>query len=159
MQLLVSDANILIDMEEGGLLAPMFSLDCEFIIPDILYYEELEEQHSHLLEYGLKPTTLTANSMLKAIELVDEYRHTSRNDLFALTLALQEECPLLTGDQALRKAAEKEQITVHGTIWLIEELVIKEKLSKAIARAAYEDMQKAGRRLPWKIACARLEAL
>jgi len=41
MLLLVSDANILIDMDEGGLLASMFSLDCQFIVPDILFTEEL----------------------------------------------------------------------------------------------------------------------
>ncbi|WP_206434421.1 hypothetical protein [Iodobacter ciconiae] len=44
MQLLISDANILIDMEEGGLLASMFSLNYEFLIPDILFYEELAGQ-------------------------------------------------------------------------------------------------------------------
>ena len=53
MQVLVSDANILIDIEIGGLTIPMFSLNYQFITPDVLYYEELEEQHSHLIEMGL----------------------------------------------------------------------------------------------------------
>ena len=35
MQLLISDANILIDMEEGNLLAQMFQLPYSFSIPDI----------------------------------------------------------------------------------------------------------------------------
>ena len=54
MQLLISDANILIDMEEGNLLAQMFQLPISFSIPDILFYEELEQEHEHLLELGLR---------------------------------------------------------------------------------------------------------
>ncbi|MFT5708399.1 MAG: hypothetical protein ACI9ES_002701, partial [Oceanospirillaceae bacterium] len=48
-QLLISDANILIDMEEGGLLEVMFQLPYDFATPDILFFEELEEEHTHLL--------------------------------------------------------------------------------------------------------------
>ena len=52
MLLLISDANILMDVEVGDLVAPMFSLGYQFAVPDILYYEELEEQHAHLLDMG-----------------------------------------------------------------------------------------------------------
>ena len=37
MRLLVSDANIFIDMEEGGLLELMFKLPYEFCVPDVLF--------------------------------------------------------------------------------------------------------------------------
>lgn len=50
MPLLISDANILMDIEVGELTAPMFSLGYQFAVPDILYFEELEEQHAHLLK-------------------------------------------------------------------------------------------------------------
>lgn len=52
MLLLTSDANILIDIEIGGLLAPMFSLDYRFAVPDVLFDEELEGQHRYLLRHG-----------------------------------------------------------------------------------------------------------
>lgn len=159
MRLLVSDANILIDMEEGGLLLSMFSLDCQFIIPDILFVEELSELHAHFLEYGLAQRALSAESMLDAMQMAQAYSHPSRNDLFALSLAKQESCSLLTGDQHLRMAAEKEGVNVHGTIWLVEEMVIKGKISASIAKAAYEKMSRTGRRLPWKKAIERLEIL
>jgi hypothetical protein len=42
MLLLISDANILMDVEVGDLVAPMFSLGYEFAVPNVLYYEELE---------------------------------------------------------------------------------------------------------------------
>ncbi len=43
MLLLISDANILIDIEVGGLTASMFSLNYQFALSDVLFYDELEE--------------------------------------------------------------------------------------------------------------------
>ncbi len=42
MLLLISDANILIDMEAGEILGLLFQLPMRFAIPDILYWEEIE---------------------------------------------------------------------------------------------------------------------
>ena len=42
MLLLISDANILIDMEAGELTNTFFQLPMQFAIPDILYWEEIE---------------------------------------------------------------------------------------------------------------------
>ena len=53
MQLLISDANILIDLEEGELLAQLFALPYRFTVPDILYFDELEAQHAHCWACGL----------------------------------------------------------------------------------------------------------
>lgn len=60
MLLLISDANILMDVEVGDLVAPMFSLGYQFAVPDVLYYDELEERHAHLLGMGLQPRTLSS---------------------------------------------------------------------------------------------------
>ncbi len=53
MLLLISDANILIDMEVGNLMPVIFRLPYEIAVPDILFELELRERHSHLLEAGL----------------------------------------------------------------------------------------------------------
>lgn len=37
MKLIVSDANIFIDMETGGLLEEMFRLTCEIAVPDCVF--------------------------------------------------------------------------------------------------------------------------
>lgn len=44
MQLLISDANILIDLEEGEILDIFFQLPYQFSVPDILFFEELEDR-------------------------------------------------------------------------------------------------------------------
>jgi predicted nucleic acid-binding protein len=152
MLLLISDANILIDVEVGGLTAAMFSLDCQFAVPDVLYYEELEAQHAHLRDMGLQIRSLSASSVEQVQVLARAYRRPGRNDLFALALAQAEACPLLTGDAALRQAAEAERVEVKGTIWLISEMLRERRIAVELARAALHRMRLTGRRLPWDTA-------
>jgi len=152
MLLLISDANILMDIEVGDLVAPMFSLSYQFVVPDVLYYEELEEQHAHLLDMGLQTRTLSPESVKRVQTLSQIYVKPGRNDLFALALAEVEQCPLLTGDAALRQAAETEQIEVKGTVWLISEMVREQRITIPVARAALQKMRINGRRLPWDAA-------
>jgi predicted nucleic acid-binding protein len=149
MLLLISDANILIDMEVGGLLASMFSMAYRFAVPDVLYAEELESEHADLLEMGLQSITLEEDLVTEVMAMSQRHRRPSRNDLFALVLASSEECPLLTGDKDLRAAAEAEGVTACGTLWLVTEMVRAQKISTQVARAAYQRMRDSGRRLPW----------
>lgn len=162
MLLLISDANILMDVEVGDLVAPMFSLGYQFAVPDILFYEELEGQHAHLLEMGLQVRTLVAEGVERVQALAQIHPKPGRNDLFALALAETEKCPLLTGDAALRQAAESEQVEVKGTIWLIGEMLREGRITVAVARAGLHKMRANGRRLPWDVAeqmLATLEAM
>lgn len=159
MQLLISDANILIDLEEGGLLEVFFRLPYQFSVPDILFAEELEDQHAHLVTMGLGVISLGGEAMRDAAELIQRSKGPSRNDCFALALARQEKCPLLTGDRDLRALAKAEAVEVNGTLWVVEELLLKEIIPVEHAREAYRRMQANGRRLPWKEAFQRLHEL
>ncbi|WP_339724123.1 PIN domain-containing protein [uncultured Paraglaciecola sp.] len=159
MQVLISDANILIDIEEGELLEEMFKLPYIFSIPDILFYEEMEEEHEHLIGLGLRLDELSGQTLKYGIDLTQQYKKPSRNDCFALALAKQEKCPLLTGDRDLRIAAENEAVVVVGTIWLITQLVQHELITAELARIAYDKMKDAGRRLPWDKAELKLREL
>ncbi|SAL61106.1 DUF3368 domain-containing protein [Caballeronia humi] len=152
MLLLISDANILIDIEVGGLTAPMFSLDYRFALPDVLFHEELAEQHGHLLNMGLEVLELDDRMVMRVAQFARKYKRPGRIDLFALVLAAEERCPLLTGDRDLRAAAESERIEVRGTLWLVSEMVRAGKISALVARAGYRQMHARGRRLPWSIA-------
>ena len=110
MQLYISDANIFIDLDVCDLLPKMFDLPYMFAVPDILYIEELEEQHSDLPGYGLQIRRLPSESVSYAVELAMRYSGPSYNDLFAFILAKQEACPLITGDGKLRKLASEEGV-------------------------------------------------
>jgi predicted nucleic acid-binding protein len=91
--------------------------------------------------------------------LTEQYRKPSRNDCFALALAKQEGCPLLTGDRDLRTAAEQESVLVMGTIWLVTQLVNVGIINCITAREAYDRMRLSGRRLPWPTAEEKLREI
>ena len=153
MQLLISDTNIIIDLDVCGLLEPMFDLPFSFGVPDILYLEELEEAHGNLPGFGLQVMQLNSQSVSRVSAL------TSANDLFALILAQQESCPLVTGDGALRSAAREEGVEVKGTIWIIEQMIMHEIIDHDAARKAFDVMKEKRRFLPWVQAYGMIEKL
>ena len=70
-------------------------------------------------------------------------------DHSALALAMQEKCPLLTGDKDLRVAAKSEGVEVHGTVWIIEELLNHKLIKQVQAKGSFDSMKAKGSRLPW----------
>lgn len=66
-----------------------------------------------------------------------------------LTLAKHQKCQLLTGDKALRKIADSLNVEVHGTIWLVEQMIIQKKITVEAAKVSFQRMQTSGSRLPW----------
>ena len=147
-QLLISDANVLIDLDEGGLIIELFQLPYALTVPDILFIDELEFHHGHLLEHGLQLKELTSESMTYAQQLVRRYGGPSVNDCLALALAKQEACPLVTGDKRLRKAADQEHIEKRGTIWLLGQMLEHHLITVQQAEVARDLMRQAGSRLP-----------
>lgn len=157
-KLLISDANVIIDMEVGGLIKQMFRLEYEFAVPDVLYEEELKENHSNLPKLGLKRRELQAAAVEYTVALGAKYPRPGRIDLMALALARQEQCRLLTGDQALREAGNAEGVEVVGSIWLVGEMLNAKIITKKEARTAYNKMKESDRRLPWAEAEKQLRA-
>ena len=149
MLLLISDTNILIDVEDGNLTPLIFRLPYEITVPDVLFELELKEQHSHLLQAGLKIKSLTAEFVQRTEILSAKYPGPSLMDQYTLALALQEKSPLLTGDKDLRSAAKAEGVEVHGTLWIVEELLKAKIIEQSQARNSFDSMKSKGSRLPW----------
>lgn len=159
MRLVVSDANILIDMEEGGLIEAMFKLPETFAVPNVLFMEELVEHHPELPGHGLLVQELGELAVVETYRLRQRYPNPSLNDLFALALAKQEACPLLTGDRNLRVAADQEGVELRGTLWLVERLVEEAIVTVEQAAEAYERMRATNRWLPWPEVAKQLKIL
>lgn len=150
MLLLISDANILIDMEAGRLLEALFLLPMTFAMSDVVYREEIEPGTPGLERLGLKLLELTGASVDYASRLPLRHGHRpSIYDFFSLALARQEGCPLLTGDQDLRQVAVAEGVPVMGTVWVLGEMRRHGVLDAHQALAALALMKAAKRRLPW----------
>lgn len=150
MLLLISDANILIDMEAGKLMDTLFQLPMQFAIPDILYWEEIEPGAPGLEQQGLRVLEVSGEFVAYASGLQAKYGNApSPNDYLALALAKQEGCPLLTGDQSLKQADRSEDIAVMGSVWLLRNMVENHLLTVDQALAALALMKDSKRRLPW----------
>ena len=168
MRLLISDANILIDMEAGALMDALFQLPMQFGIPDLLYYEEIEPGSPGLQEMGLHVLEVNGDFVAYAQQLPGQHNHLlptkngpkpSHNDYLALALAKQEACTLLTGDTNLRMVATQEQVKVMGTIGLLCAMVEHQLLTVDDAFKALDKMRSRKRRLPWPEAEKMLNAL
>tara|TARA_R110002072_G_scaffold3149_10_gene23550 strand:- start:9248 stop:9796 length:549 start_codon:yes stop_codon:yes gene_type:complete len=147
--LLISDANILIDIIAAGLTKEMFSLQYDFAVPVLLFEQELKENHGHLVKSGLNLIDMEAEHAKRIETLGKQYNGVSAFDLMALTLAEEKEAPLLTGDRKLRQVCMAENIEVYGTLWLIEQMLIEKKIEVSQVETAYKKMEEDGSRLPW----------
>lgn len=149
MAILVSDANIFVDITVSNLTRAIFQLEDTIATPDVLYREELQEHHPELPGLGLRIEQLSSEGVAEVVHLRTAYTGPSSNDLFALALAKTNGWTLLTGDKSLRLAADAEAVEVHGTLWLVERMVITRVMNVERVETAFELMRDNDRRLPW----------
>ncbi|MCY4421007.1 MAG: DUF3368 domain-containing protein, partial [Gammaproteobacteria bacterium] len=148
MAILVSDANIFVDITVANLTTAVFQLEDTIATPDVLYEEELQAHHPELPGLGLRIEQLPSEGVAEVERLHANYTGPSSNDLFALALAKTNEWTLLTGDRSLRQAAEEEAIEVHGTLWLVERMVNTQVMNVAQADTAFNLIKEKDCRLP-----------
>ncbi len=147
---IMSDACVLIDIEQSELTAAMFSLPFQFAVPDTLYEKELSEKHSKLLQFGLIKKSMSGKRLAEVQKLYQQCREISENDWSVCLHSKYQKCLLLTGDRQLREKAEGLGIKVHGTIWLVEQMIDHKKISIEDTRLGFQCMKDSGnRRLPW----------
>ena len=162
---LVCDANVLIDLEAADLTPKLFHTQYEFVISEAVFREELAPTYPHFVQYPFRIVAETPDGMHTMMKLMQRYAQNlsttapSRLDCVALATAKILNTTLLTGDQRLRLAAIKEQVDVHGTIWMVEELIRQTIIDVTEARDAYAAMKQAKSRLPWDQAEKRLKEM
>lgn len=144
----VVDTSLLIDMYIGELLTHFFKLPYHFIAPDVIIAELHEPSGTLLIELGLQQGELTGDQIVEVLQLRKQYGRPSVNDLFALILAQALEATLLTNDGSLRKVADQQGITTHGTLWILDEMVRLTIISPIQAADALRTMFEKGSRLP-----------
>jgi hypothetical protein len=75
------------------------------------------------------------------------------NDCSVLFLARKLDAMLLSCDKALRDAAQARHIEVHGTLWIMDQLVERKIIPPAVIAAKLEHLLSSERYLP-KVDCA-----
>ncbi len=150
-----SDSNIWFDFCSTDALEYPFRLGYDFYISRATFDEEIVEPVSlreALLEYGLHLADLQNDELQTAYLFMKTYIHLSVHDSFALAIAKHRGWVLLTGDKSLIKAAKRENVECHGTLWIYDQLTLlgkitKEEKNKAMD-ALIEEVLAEKRRLP-----------
>lgn len=140
MLVLVSDTSVIIDLERGEILESIFRLNYEFVVPDLLFEEELKPYGGdRLLKLGLQVAELDGVDVGRAIQRRQKTPSLSLPDVFALTLASENGWVLLTGDGSLRAVADAENLECHGVLWVFDELEVAGLLG---AKALHSSLSK-----------------
>jgi predicted nucleic acid-binding protein len=145
---LIVDTNVLIDLHSGGIVEQFFALPYEFVSPDVIIEESEEPDGKELERQGLIRAELSSDGVLEVEFLWEHNLEIAVNDIFALVLASHEALPLLTGDRRLRNLADKHRVPVHGTLWVLDEMVKHNVLTKGQAAHALQLMLDKNSRLP-----------
>lgn len=153
---LVTDANIWIDLEDGGVLVEVFRLPYQFLIPDFAIPELIRPGWETLEVLGLRAHELPAEQVVELIQLRQAHRGLSIIDLAALLLAKLLDATLVTGDRRLNELANANGLGVHGVLWLLDEMVHFKAITPGQAATALRRMLESGARLPAEECSERL---
>jgi predicted nucleic acid-binding protein len=145
---LVTDTNIWIDLENGKILADVFSLPYQFFTTDFAVEEFIKPRWETLQDLGLQTHGLEPEFMLELVRLREIHHQLSTIDLAALLLARALDACLVTGDQRLNELARAQGLLVHGVLWILDEMVIRHVLTTTQATIALQEMLDHGARLP-----------
>ncbi|MCI5147277.1 MAG: type II toxin-antitoxin system VapC family toxin, partial [Candidatus Electrothrix sp. AR3] len=110
--------------------------------------DNIERLHDYIDRGVLLKKSFDYEELLEIQLLEVEHRVLSIPDCSCLFHARSLSAQLLTGDAALRKTAEQAGISVHGILWVLEELVKHEVVTKDTAHAKLHQLLAINPRLP-----------
>ena len=141
MRIIINDSSALIDLAKTRLLENLLRLPYRFVIPDVLYADELITlRHYHreqLLDIGFELGELNGLQIGKASAYSRQDPALSLNACFALVMTeATADAVLLTGDQRLRRVAEQQGVAVHGILWILDQAYEQGAVEAATFHAA-----------------------
>ena len=136
MKIAVTDACIFIDLYDLQLTAQFFSLNIE-VHTSIDVIKELYENQQQMLSAFQSVGKLTVHiiSELEKMEIISfPYpRSLSDSDKSVLHLAAKLNAMVISSDKMIRNTAKNNAIEYHGTIWVFDQLVKNNLISKTEA--------------------------
>jgi len=154
MIIAVNDTNILIDLINVGLIDDFLKLNFEFITTNLIVDEFKIDAQASIIDKYIQQNKLQAyNLTFDELTEVQNIKETSSKklsfeDCSVWYLAKKKQAILLTGDNLLRKNAEKDGITVSGILFILDQLVENNILNKQTAHTKLKALQQINNRLP-----------
>lgn len=155
MTLLIHDANVLIDLISIDLLDLALGLPFGMATTDLVRREIEDPEQARALascieKDKIRVITSTMKDMNTIIAYAGEYTRLSLADCSVLYHATELNGIVISGDEKLRKEAKAHQIEVHGTPWVLSQLVRITDISPSIAIEKLERLMIINSRLPHK---------
>jgi len=149
---IVKDANIIIDLINGDLLAAWVKLGITTYTTDMVESElkrgaQWEKVEILIASGSIVIESLTPDEIAHVLEMKRTH-NVSVPDGSVLHLANTKNARLLTGDRKLRLAAKNSQIQVSGLLWILDLLVSTATISPKRASASLGKIISKGARLP-----------
>ncbi len=133
MTYISSDTNVWIDFSIIDRLDIPFSLPYTYLMSALAVEDELLSPagiKDQLKKFGLQETELTEAELILTIQLNGKYNRLSVYDAMALAIAKERNIPLLSGDGALRRAAEQEGVSLMGTLRILDEAMSSGRIQR-----------------------------
>jgi predicted nucleic acid-binding protein len=143
IKIAVTDACIFIDLYELGLVASFFKLQIEIHTTSSVYFELYSEQQQILKAYQSVDRLIVHN--LKEEDFLqiqsEPYpKSLSETDKSVLHVANKLNACVLSSDKTVRNCAKNKDIEYHGMIWIFDNLVKDNILSKKQAALKLEEL-------------------
>jgi predicted nucleic acid-binding protein len=154
MKVVITDVSVFFDLYNLQVLSEFFDLDWEILTTDFVYNEIVHEEQ--IIEFAV----FVENQKLHIIKINSEEESQIKNmvllrpnksfpDKTVLWKAKQNNCALLTCDSVLRKEAIHQNIEVHGSIWILSQLVENNKITLQNGIKIFEKLKRVNSRLPY----------
>lgn len=161
MTLLIHDANVLIDLISIDLLDFALELPFNMATTDLVYREIEDPKQARALASCIKKGKIAviASTILEMSAITDYMAalpSLSLADSSVLYHAAEKKGIVITGDGQLRKAAMARHITVHGTPWILSQLVAAKSIDPSRAIEKMDSLLEINPRLPHK-ECRKLQ--
>lgn len=152
--LVISDTNIFLDLMSVSLLEKFFQLPCDiettdFVIDEIVQPKQIKDIQNCIKSKKLNVITFTFEELIKINDIFDNSQNnTSMADCSVWYRAKETAGRLLTGDGKLRKSAEKDNVKVSGILYIFDNLVEYEIITKTEAVNSLKKLISINSRLP-----------
>ena len=156
MTVIINDTNIFIDLCNVNLINHFFQLPFEFhtvdfVINEINKNEQLNKVEPYIVNKKLFVKQFDGNELLQITMRQNEHKKLSIMDCSVWIYAEKTGYKILTGDRLLRDLASKNNIEVSGIIFIFDELIKYNILTKSEAALKLQELKKTNKRLPMKI--------
>lgn len=162
LSIAINDANLFIDLCEVQLIPTFFGLPLVFHTTQLILSELEDDQLLQLQPFIQNGSLCVRHLSREEIENLDTLsphsRKLSRQDLSLYFYAHEiGECMILTGDNRLRKEAQRQGFEVHGILWVLEQIVNHQLLPPKEVASALLDLMLVNAWLPVKESSDLLE--